>query len=332
MMLQQLIRLASDQSLQGRTRLLHAVTELFLAEGTPSAGAGDHFAGIASAVLERMPDEDRADYAKRVAAEAALPPAIAKSLAADPNIAVAREVLRLSPVLTDDDLIGLLSSLSSTHMVAVAERPALSEDLTTALVDKGDKTVLRAVSGNSGARFSESGLATLLKHSATDAALMQNLMKRIAQLPAHQAKQVQAAAAPSRPAAAPPGPAQGQTSSPEFRRAPAKKRQADAKSLLTEVKAGTRSIEEAVEVLAGEDRAFDLARVISVMSGMPEGLVLKALLDGEGNAIADICRTAKLSERAFRGVLTLRGARLQQNARQLEREVEAYLGAEALPG
>src|SRR3712207_6009743 len=138
MMLQQLIRLASDHSLQSRTRLLHAVTELFLAEGTPSSGAGDHFTGIANVVLERMPEEERADYAKRVAPEAALPPGVAKSLASDPNIAVAREVLRLSPVLTDEDLIALLSNLPVAHMAAVAERPALSEGLTTALVDKGD--------------------------------------------------------------------------------------------------------------------------------------------------------------------------------------------------
>ena len=56
-MLQQLIRLASDQSLQGRTRLLHAVTELFLADRAPSTGAGEHFSGIANAVLERMPED-----------------------------------------------------------------------------------------------------------------------------------------------------------------------------------------------------------------------------------------------------------------------------------
>lgn len=324
-MLQQLIRLASDQSLQGRTRLLHAVTELFLAESAPSAGAGEHLSGIANAVLERMPEEERASYAKRVAAEASLPPGLAKSLASDPSIAVAREVLRLSPAFSDDDLIALLSRLPSGHWLAVAERPALSEGLTDALVDKGDKTVLRAVSGNHGARFSESGLAALLKHSAADAALMQNLMKRIAQLPAQQAKQVQAAVSPSpRPAAdAMPMPA------PEARKA-SKKRQSDAKSLLAEIKAGARSADEAVELLAGEDRAFDLARIISVLSGLPEGQVLKALLDSEADGIAAACRSAKLGERGYRGVLALRGGRLQQTPKQLEREVAAYLGADPM--
>jgi len=60
--------------------------------------------------------------------------------------------------------------------------------------------------------------------------------------------------------------------------------------------------------------------------------VLKALLDSEGNGIADACRAAKFSERAFRGVLALRGTRLQQNAKQLEREVAAYLGPDAMVG
>ncbi len=329
-MLQQLIRLASDQSLESRTRLLHAVTELFLAEGRPSAGAGDHFAGIANAVLERMPDDERAAYAKRVAAEAALPLDVARNLATDPNIAVARELLRLSPVLTDEELITLISSLPVTHAAVVAERPALSEGLTEALVDKGDKAVLQAVSGNTGARFSEAALTALLKQSAADAALMQNLLRRIAQLPAHQAKQVQAAAQPQRPS--PPPAAARPVQGTEFRKPPQKKRQADAKSMLAEIKAGTRTVEEALEVLAGEDRAFDLARVISTLGGLPEGLVLKALLDSEPQGIAEACRAAKLSERAFRGVLILRRARLQQTPRQLEREVDAYLGADAMTG
>jgi uncharacterized protein (DUF2336 family) len=325
-MLQQLIRLASDQSLQGRTRLLHAVTELFLADRAPSNGAGEHFSGIANAVLERMPENERASYAKRVAPEALLPSTVAKNLAADPSIAVAREVLRLSPALSDDDLVALLSSLPSDRWVAVAERPALSEGLTDALVDKGDQAVLRTVSGNHGARFSETGLSALLKHSAADAALMQNLMKRIAQLPAQQAKQIQAAVSPpTRPAA---GATPVATPMPVSDPRKAKKRQSDAKSLLAEIKAGGRTADEAVELLAGEDRAFDLARVISVLGGLPEGHVLKALLDSEAGGIAAACRAAKLSERGYRGVLALRGARLQQTQKQLEREVEAYLDAD----
>ncbi len=328
MMLQQLIRLASDQSIESRTRLLHAVTELFLADGAPSADAGDHFAGIANAVLGRMPDDERAAYARKVAAEAALPAEVARNLAADPNIAVARELLRLSPVLTDEELIELLSKLPITHAAAVAERPALSEGLTEALVDKGGKPVLHAVSNNAGARFSEAALTALLKQSAADSGLLQNLLKRLAQMPAHQAKQVQAAAQTARPGPPPASPRPAQAV--EFRKPIQKKRQADAKSLLAEIKAGTRTVDEALEILAGEDRAFDLARVISTLGGLPEGLVLKALLDSEPQGLAEACRAAKLSERAFRGVLILRGARLQQSPKQVQREVDAYLGADAL--
>ncbi len=85
-----------------------------------------------------------------------------------------------------------------------------------------------------------------------------------------------------------------------------------------------------MELLASEDRAFDLARIISVLSSLPEGQVLKALLDSEAGGIAAACRAARLGERGYRGVLALRGGRLQQTPKQLEREVAAYLDADPM--
>jgi hypothetical protein len=316
-MLNQLIHLATDLSAEGRRQLLHAVTDLFLIDAEPSAQASEHFAEIADTALKRMQDEDRAAYAARVAPHGTLPRVLARRLASDPSAAVACVVLKLSPLLTDADLAAIAVTHSAEHLRAIAERPTLSPTVTDALIKRGDEKALQTVSANEGARFSDRGMSDLLKRSEADPVVLQNLKGRLRQLSPGQAKRVQAIV--EQMVAIPGGPSDGNN-----HRREAQQRRLEVKLLLAELQAGQRSLDNAVELLASEDRAFDLARLIGAVAGLQDAQVLKVLLEPDVSGIAVACRSIGLSTGGFKAVLRLRAARLDQTSRAIERDCEAY--------
>ena len=57
------------------------------------------------------------------------------------------------------------------HLLAMAERPALSPDLTDVIVRRGDRDVVRRTAGNAGAAFSSDGYSTLIKRAGQDGVL-----------------------------------------------------------------------------------------------------------------------------------------------------------------
>ena len=64
------------------------------------------------------------------------------------------------------------------HLLAMAERPALSPDLTDVIVRRGDRDVVRRTAGNAGAAFSSDGYSTLIKRAGQDGVLTIKLGQR----------------------------------------------------------------------------------------------------------------------------------------------------------
>jgi uncharacterized protein (DUF2336 family) len=93
------------------------------------------------------------------------PSNIIHKLASHSEIAVARPVLVSSPVITTERFVEIVKTKSQGHLLAVSERLHLETAITDALVELGNKYVLYSVAGNSGARFSDRGLAALVKAS-----------------------------------------------------------------------------------------------------------------------------------------------------------------------
>jgi hypothetical protein len=60
----------------------------------------------------------------------------------------------------------------------MAERPALSTDLTDVIVARGDRAVVRRAAGNAGATFSENSYSTLIKRAGQDGVLTVRLGQR----------------------------------------------------------------------------------------------------------------------------------------------------------
>lgn len=327
-MLDQLARLSTDSSSEGRRRLLNAVTDLFLVDSDPTEEAQDHYSAIAERSLSDMETTDRKDYADRVAGEPTLPRKVATTLASDPEAEVARLVLKLSPVLTDADLAAIAVTHSQKHLLAIAERASLSENVTDILVDRGDRQVLRTVSGNEGAAFSDRGFERLVERGGEDREVQANLTRRQDQLPISQARRVMQIAAQA--AFADPGhPVELISGDPPKRVVrEARERRLELKLLIADLKDGRRGIDDVVSILARDDRAFDLAQVISTFSDIQNAQALRALLQPEPTAVAVACRALGLSSESFKDVLELRAKRLGIPASRIAADIAAY---EALP-
>jgi hypothetical protein len=318
-MLDRLLQLSRDQSAVARRELLDAVTDLYLVEGKPNERAKNHYSDIAGRALKQIEERDRATYAVRVAAETTLPRDIAKQLANDPDPSVAAAVLQKSPVLTEADLKAVAENQSSGHMLAIAQRRALSEGLTAVLVEKGDRDVLRTVSSNEGARFSQSAVTELLERSEGDEQVLSSLVKRQHELTPDQVNQLQTVA---RQTGA--GAVLRQMQSFVADRRHMEELQIEVKQLVADLRKGLRSISDTVQLLAYQDRAFDLAQVMSARANVPNVQCLKVLLDPDVKGVAAVCNFIGVAPDAFKAVIKLRSARLHMTPLQIEREVEAY--------
>jgi uncharacterized protein (DUF2336 family) len=325
-MLDRLARMSADASSEGRRELLNAVTDLFLIDSEPSDAAVEHFAEIADRSLTVMSGDDKAVYAERVAAEPTLPNPVARRLASDSEYAVAHLVLKLSPVLTDADLAAIAVTHPQSHLVAIAQRVSLSESVTDILVERGNQKVLRTVSGNDGAHFSDVGLDKLIERGGEDIQVQRNLAGRSEQLPTSQAKRVLQIAAQISMSNGSPEYATETVSGDAPKRVArqAREKRLEVRLLIADLKDGKRELDDIVATLAREDRAFDLAQILSTLSDVQNAHVLRALLQKESSGIAVACRSAGVGREAFRTILELRASRLDLPATQVARDVESY--------
>ena len=75
-------------------------------------------------------------------------------------------------------LVEIASEKGQGHLLAMAERPTLSTDLTDVIVARGDRDVVRRTAGNAGANFSPDGYSTLIKRAGQDGVLTIRLGQR----------------------------------------------------------------------------------------------------------------------------------------------------------
>src|SRR4029078_12630254 len=99
-------------------------------------------------------------------------------LAKDDKFAIAGPLLRRSPLIDEKMLIEIASEKGQGNLLAMAERPTLSTDLTDVMVSRGDRAVVRRAAGNAGAAFSEDSYSTLIKRAGQDGVLTIRLGQR----------------------------------------------------------------------------------------------------------------------------------------------------------
>ena len=109
-------------------------------------------------------------------------------LAHDISIAVAEPVIRLSPVLTDQDLLELVAAPPTpASVIAVARRPGLAAMVATSISECSNTEAISALLGNRSAAISEQTLDRLIERAAQHAEWQASLVRR-PRLSAHATK------------------------------------------------------------------------------------------------------------------------------------------------
>ena len=156
-------------SLGRQAEMLRHVTDLFVI-GSPQCTEED--VAVFDSVFTRLAAEIEtaalALLATRLASIPNAPPITIRALALDDAIEVAGPVLKQSGRLDDPTLIEVASTKGPEHLLAISQRPALSEAVTDVLVVRGDQMVVLSTAENRNAKFSETGYTTLVRRAEGD--------------------------------------------------------------------------------------------------------------------------------------------------------------------
>jgi len=168
-----------------RAKTLRALTEVFVdvADRLPDELVAV-FGDIISYLIETIEPEALVVLAEKLAPVAKAPAEVVQRLASDPNIAVAGTVLAHSERLTSPELAELAASKDEKHLLAIAARKRLEAVVTDALLKRRSVDVARALAGNAGAAFSESGFGLLVESGAKDSSTAEKLVQRADVTPA----------------------------------------------------------------------------------------------------------------------------------------------------
>jgi uncharacterized protein (DUF2336 family) len=128
-------------------------------------------------LAELVEVEARTHVAKLLAPLDRAPGNVVNKLAND-TIEVAAPLLEFSNVLSDDDLIDIVSNQSEAHRVAIAGRNVVPERVGEAIVDHGGAQSVTRLVANQAAELGEHSVQKLVTRAATDAALADNLRGR----------------------------------------------------------------------------------------------------------------------------------------------------------
>lgn len=259
-------------------------------------------------------EEIRATIAEAVKDLPDAPRAMVLALARDASLRVAEPVIRLSPLLSEEDLLGLVAAPPvAATLTAVARRPAISETVADALVASGDTRAIGALLANGTAAIRESTLDALVVQAAEQTAWQEPLVRRPA-LPPRAAMALARLVAEDLLA-----PLLGRRDLPEA--ATAQIRGAVAGRLAAQPRPGETPEDAAarVEILMragvlqdplllraarGGEAAF-VAAALAALAGVPPSAVKHAVATRCAKSLAGLCRQAGLAAATAEAVIGL---------------------------
>ena len=163
-----------------RAEMLRSVTDLFLGNAEQySSQQVDLFGDVLNRLIEQVESRLLPELSHRLAPVDRAPLSVVQRLARHDETAVAAPVLAKSSLLSDHDLIEIAEAKGQGHLDAISERKRLAAAVTDILVQRGDTAVVRKLSQNTGASFSEAGFGILTKRAEGDEQLSENLVARM---------------------------------------------------------------------------------------------------------------------------------------------------------
>lgn len=180
--LPELIAMAEEGSSEKRRALLRELTEHFFGASAHSATEDALYGSVLASLADEMESAVLAELSARFANAPNAPHALIRRLAND-EAAVAESVLTTSPVLTDEDLLGVVRNHGQDHLRAVSARLSVSEAVSDVIVERGDDETLGTLLRNDGARLSRKSSEVAVERARVNPALHEAAVSR-AGLPA----------------------------------------------------------------------------------------------------------------------------------------------------
>ncbi|HXJ03304.1 MAG TPA: DUF2336 domain-containing protein [Micropepsaceae bacterium] len=148
-----LAEMASTGSADARRKVLRDIADSFRPENhvLKDVACAD-LDKILAAIACELTITIRTELSRYIAASPISFNNTARNLAFD-EIVVARPVLERSNALTDADLLDVIAQKSQDHMMAVTKRPTISEQVSGALVERGEDDVVASLLDNNGAKI-----------------------------------------------------------------------------------------------------------------------------------------------------------------------------------
>ena len=156
----------AGNDLSRRAEVLRRITDLFIqGSGKFSDEQIKLFDDVMGKLVEDIELAARAALGGRLARVPDAPGGVIRALAFDDAIEVAAPVLAHSAQLDDASLAEAARTKSQGHLLAISGRSVLTEPVTDILVNRGNHHVVAGTVDNPGARFSASGMSTLVKRA-----------------------------------------------------------------------------------------------------------------------------------------------------------------------
>ena len=177
--------LTSDENVAVREALAKRVADML---PNLSSSSHDRLAQVAQPILLKLA-EDTVAQIRFIIADAiknlsTAPRDAVIRLAMDPEIRVAEPVIRLSPLLTEEDLLLLVASPPTTATLqAVARRAGIGEAVTDALIAQGDRVAIGLMLENSSAKIRATSMEDVLNRARFSPEWLPSLMARPALTP-----------------------------------------------------------------------------------------------------------------------------------------------------
>ncbi len=176
--LHKLTELAREKSSDRRRALLREVTDLFF-DAPPARESATHhqFDEVLKSLASQTAQGAREELARRFADSDEAPKGLIMQLAKD-AIEVAAPILSKSGVLTEDELVTIVHETGQAHIQAIANRPAVPERLSHAIVERGDDNAVATLVENEGASLTRETFETVTRRAENSPVLQKPLVER----------------------------------------------------------------------------------------------------------------------------------------------------------
>jgi hypothetical protein len=238
-----------------------------------------------------------------------LPESVAKSLAYDDDMAVARPIIRGYRGLPNTILVDLASNGSQNHLEAIAGRDAIEPAVTDIVVQRGNGQVVRTLAANHTAQFSRFGMNSMINRAAQDEQLQELLVGRtdlsleaVGQLLPLVSQQL-AARLRSADLTFSPSVVQDQVISWVSDR---KKNIVQVQRSIERIRSGAEKLDNVLTALVGERRLFDVATVVAGVSDFDRDYGFNLVTQGRIENVVVLLRALAVSWPTAEGVLALR--------------------------